>query len=193
MLTRRGLLGAGLAGLAAQGTAVAWGPDDLTAELQRRKKDCVPANQIERLERDVRSLASQVKGLAARLAGSGFGPATVQLVAAISDVTSFPHTLAYRAVMAFPGSIVGLSVVVETAYAGVAGSDYVDFEVYNNAGATGFGLRLAGGSASNYALQGKGIDVFAAGDVLTLVATGHTGTPLGGGKDHYANIWVSLT
>lgn len=187
--TRRELLaglGAGL--VAMQGGALAADGEAIAAA----RRQWATVGDIERLEREIRDVNQRVQNAVARIRRTGFGPSVIPSTTTINDFSSFPLQFT-SGVPVGPGSIIGLSVFANAVYDGVAGSNYVDFEVYANGVATGVTVRIAGGAQTGWVLNDKGDDVFAAGDVLGIVATNHVGTPLPVNTTHSGLIWVSFT
>ena len=194
--TRRELLaglGAGL--VAMQGGALAADGEAIAAA----RRQWATVGDIERLEREIRDVNQRMQNALSRVRRSGFAPGALHYEDSITDSDSFPSALTTTGgastehAIAFPGSVVAISVVADSAYSGVAASNYIEFEVYVNGIASGFLARIEGGSRVGYALQSKGNDELAVGDLLQLKAVNHTGTPVGGGIPHSAEVWVSFT
>lgn len=189
--TRRELLaglGAGLVMM--QGGTLAADGEAIAAAKQR----WASVGDIQRLERMIREQGDRMQNALARVRRTGFGPSVLNAVMPMADVSSYPLTFQDGGTVLFAGSIIGLTIFSESAYSGVAGSNYIDFEVYKNGASTGITCRLAGGSqGATSATSEKGEVTVVSGDLLAVVATGHTGTPLPSTKNQSANIWVSFT
>lgn len=167
-----------------------------TIEAARRQWATV--GDIERLERMIRDVGDRSQNAIARIRRTGFAPGTFNFTTEFQSslVPTYMSTdtgaIISEYVVPFPGSIIAVSVLSASAYAGSAGTDYVDFEVYKNDAATGLVVRIAAGSRTVTTFVTKGDYTFAAGDILRLHLA-NTGTPLGSLTGHTANIWVSFT
>lgn len=193
--TRRELLiglGAGL--VAMQGGALAADGEAIAAA----RRQWATVGDIERLEREIRDVNQRMQNALSRVRRTGFGPGAFQFSFTFDDTTAngFVATPGNNTLTdfltAFPGSVIGLSVIAGTTYSGSAGSNYNVFEVYIDGVAAGLSTTVAGGSRSAYAIQDKGEDTFAAGARLQIYRT-KTGTPCPSINEHVLVIWVSNT
>lgn len=147
---------------------------------------------IERLDRKIEDVRDTVRGLVSRLVTTGFGPGALPYGG--PPISSGTGTMAPTAftgpyTVAFPGSIVAVSVIADATLSGSAGVDYVDFEVYVDSAATGLIARVDGGTRKKSAVQDKGLDVFTINSEIELRYS-VTGTP--GSHSYNAIVWVAL-
>ena len=152
---------------------------------------------IERLDRRIDGVRDDVRGLIARLAGTGFSPGSIlwsDTFGSTSGLLRFGSvTGANNFVVPFPGSLIAISVIAESSYGpGNPLTDYMDYTAYKNSGITGLTTRLAVGGFIAYAQQDKGIDTFAAGDYLSVQRT-VSGTPMTATLIHQVTLWVSFS
>lgn len=156
----------------------------------------MPGNELERLRRDVASLRADVKGLAARLSGSGFSPAPLAFTDTISSGSAgaFLNTIEANIdsyALPFPGSIVAMSVSADVAPSGTPGADYYTFEASVDNVVTGFGAVLDAGDATGVLVQSKGSDTFTTDQRIRVQVGSVTGTP--GTVIVNVLLWVSFT